>query len=387
MAAMAWGLLAVVACGNDSKPAVPADDEPAGEVLQIEGKVTAEGNGDGDEAIRALAVGDKVYARDTIVTGDGASVTIRLFHNNAEWTLGADKRRELRQSAAWKAPKQENEDLLSSGEGSQTAAAGRHAEKEAAGTRATAAVEVAAEPESEPEATPVETKEAVSDEAARRPTRSASRSRDSRQAELKKKLEDEAILKVLGSSGGESGGNLSDVLGSDDGKLDKAFDGAAGLGLKGSGRGGGGTGSGTVGVGTGTIGTGSGAGAGRGYGSGGDKDAKSAPVVKLSLKRVSATGGLGSEIVRRLLRRQARALQHCYQLAHAKDDKLAGKLAIEFSIDGKGVVTKVSVGGDAKVAAAVRACVTARIRNIRFPASADGIGTSVVAEVVLGVAE
>lgn len=389
MVAMAWGVLSVAACGDDAAPASPADDEPAGEVLQIEGKVTAEVTSGGDEATRVLAVGDKVFARDTIVTAADATVTIRLFHNNAEWTLGAGKRREVRLSAAWKAPKREGEDLFSSGGNEQTTAAGRHAEKEAASTRATAATEAVMEKEAPPGGEPVESKEKASREAPRRASRAATESDRARRAEIEKKVAEKGVLKVLGSSSGSSGGSVSDVLSGGEGDLDKAFDGVGGLGLKGTGRGGGGTGEGTVGVGVGTIGKGGGSGAGRGYGAGpgGDADTRSAPLPKLSLGRVSATGSLGSEVVRRLLRRQVRALQHCYQVAREKDESLAGKLAIEFAIDGKGAVTKVSVGGDAKLAAAVRACVTARLRKVLFPASSDGKETSVVAQVTLSVAD
>jgi outer membrane biosynthesis protein TonB len=126
----------LAACGSSSSDEA-APTGPVGEAVQVTGSVSVVHEG----AEQPLAVGGKVFGADEIVTGADGAVTIRLFHNEARWTLESGKRKRVDASLAWSAPAQAGGGVLAGNDTSEsTAAAGRHAEKEAADTRATAAL-------------------------------------------------------------------------------------------------------------------------------------------------------------------------------------------------------------------------------------------------------
>lgn len=126
--------IAAIGCrGDDGKAS------SGGTVIAVEGQVSAVG----PDGTRPLANDDRVVAADTIVTGEASSVRIRLDHNQAVLDLGAGKRVELGASAAWRADKVAGGVLDEHGNDT-TAAAGRHAEKEAASTAGTADTTAAA---------------------------------------------------------------------------------------------------------------------------------------------------------------------------------------------------------------------------------------------------
>ena len=122
-------LLAVSACGNSTSSAPPSADEPAGEVIELIGTVSSEAEAAGKIRSRPLVVGDKLLGSETVVTGADSSVVIRLYHNEARWTLGASKRRRVNQSAAWRVVKGAGGDLLAANAEDRTTAAGRHSER------------------------------------------------------------------------------------------------------------------------------------------------------------------------------------------------------------------------------------------------------------------
>lgn len=129
-----WMIVVVVvaACGKDKAGGGPAvvPGAAAGDVLEVVGVVTAR-RGD---AMRPLHVGDEVSGDDVIGTTADASVVIKLRHNGVRWSLkgGHDKR--LADAEAWKAPARGD---TADGVGEKSTAAGRHAEREAAGTSTT----------------------------------------------------------------------------------------------------------------------------------------------------------------------------------------------------------------------------------------------------------
>ncbi len=138
LAALAVAVLsgAGAGAGAGCESAGPAKVEvvpgaPAGDVTAVAGEVTATRDG----VARPLAVGDVVSGDDVVATGDGASVTIALRHNGAVWNLGAAQSRRVGDAAAWSAPRRSGPAVAA---GERTAAAGRHAEREAADTAASA---------------------------------------------------------------------------------------------------------------------------------------------------------------------------------------------------------------------------------------------------------
>lgn len=130
---------AAVACGSgtSSGPAVVAG-AAAGDVVEVSGTVTATRAG----TPRPIAAGDVISGDDVIETGADGRVTITLRHNRVAWTLGPGKKEQVGASLAWRAPTASQTAAGPTGE--RSGAAGRHAEREAADTAATANMEVAA---------------------------------------------------------------------------------------------------------------------------------------------------------------------------------------------------------------------------------------------------
>lgn len=122
-----------IACDKPaaSGPAVVAG-ATAGTVVDVAGGVTATRGG----ATRALAKGDAISGDDVIATGADGSVTIILAHNQARWTLAANKSYRVSDSIAWSLPKTEGSAAAVAGD---TSSAGRHSERQSADTAASVA--------------------------------------------------------------------------------------------------------------------------------------------------------------------------------------------------------------------------------------------------------
>ena len=127
--------LALACESGPSKPALPADDVPAGRVVELVGvaHVTdAQGQ-------RQLALDDVVTGADVIETGADSYIQIDLFHNGVSWGMGPKRKRRVNESLAWAATRGSGTSFLGDKVGpDRTLAAGRHAERSAADTRATA---------------------------------------------------------------------------------------------------------------------------------------------------------------------------------------------------------------------------------------------------------
>lgn len=138
----ATALVALVAlacaCGSSGNGA--PSEGPAGVVVEVDGTVVAS-RADGSE--RALSADAVIYADDTVTTGGDGFVKIRLTHNGAVLALSRDKKRTLRDSAAWKATEGSDE-IFGDGDDDRTAIAGRQGEK-AAGESGNTVREVKAE--------------------------------------------------------------------------------------------------------------------------------------------------------------------------------------------------------------------------------------------------
>ncbi|HUS63847.1 MAG TPA: hypothetical protein VMZ28_04850 [Kofleriaceae bacterium] len=148
--------LAALAAGCDQggggepagKGAVAAG--PAGEVIHVEGAVTATRPG---EEARVLEAGSPVSADDTIAVPMNAEISIVLAHNKVQWDIGSGQSYRVDQSRAWKAQAGSGSALDEQGE-LGTASAGRHGEREAGDTEATASAEATLETSREVAAVP-----------------------------------------------------------------------------------------------------------------------------------------------------------------------------------------------------------------------------------------
>jgi TonB family protein len=96
----------------------------------------------------------------------------------------------------------------------------------------------------------------------------------------------------------------------------------------------------------------------------------------------SVSGRLAPEIIRRIVRQNFGALRLCYEKGLARDPKLAGQVAVSFTIDRDGHVSRAGATPPAKGAPRidepdVEACVVARFASLTFPAPEGGIVTVV----------
>jgi hypothetical protein len=121
--ALAW------ACGSSGNSG--PSEGPAGVVVEVDGTVLASRSSDGTQ--RELSAEAIIYADDTVTTGDDGFIKIRLDHNGAVLALSNDKKRTLRDSAAWKA-KEGSDEIFGDGDDDRTAIAGRQGEKQAGET-------------------------------------------------------------------------------------------------------------------------------------------------------------------------------------------------------------------------------------------------------------
>ncbi len=119
--------LCALALSCKGKTESPPDQGPAGIVLSVEGEARAIRDG----KQRMLFAETPIFRDDTIHTGADSSLSIRIYHNNATWQIGANYEGQVDASLSWRAKRQKVSALQRS-EHVATAAAGRNSEREAA---------------------------------------------------------------------------------------------------------------------------------------------------------------------------------------------------------------------------------------------------------------
>jgi hypothetical protein len=346
-------LASAVGCGSSasSGPAVVAG-APAGDVAEVSGTVTATRDG----TPRPLTVGAEVSGDDVIETGADGRVSITLRHNRVAWSLGPGSKEQVGASLAWRAPTATQ--VAAGPTGERSGAAGRHAEREAAETAASAEVAMARSdeldhaaaaapappraaapiappadlpaPGAAPTPPPPADKAAIVDDEAPAP-RAAKESR-------------KATAAVDGDLGG-------------------------GVGLTGSGQGGGGGGG--IGLGDlGTIGHGSGTGEGRGYGAGVTGGARAAPITQKAVRVTTASGGLDKDIVHRIVRSKQAGLYAC----HGAD---GGRTLVRLIIATDGKVTRAIASGSTP---SVHTCMQDLLKKTSFPSAKATTTAALVVE-------
>ncbi len=300
-----WPLVLALAAACKGDPAAGDPDQPAGKVIELSGKVDATREG---AAVRPLVVGAPVFADDTVTTGPDGSAVILLAHNQVRWSLGQDKSLRVDRSMAWKASGDESGSAFDDEEKVATASAGRHTDREAADTAATAQLPGAAEPEAPP-APPAQSSEAMASSSKPTSGSAAKRSR---------------------SASGSASKTLAQrpaPADSDDRLLDEP-----------SGGGGAASGAATAAVPAAPA-----------------PPAGSAVVPgKLTVKGALAADQVGPRLA---------------DFAGSCRGSVAGKLVVRIEIDGKGAVKSVRLIGSSKVTASIAGCVSAAARGLSFPAA------------------
>lgn len=363
----------VAACGGDgSDSGKPGPDEVAGKVIQVAGAVSAERNGQ----TRTLTVGAAVHGGDTIKTAADGTVTIEIDHNKARWTLDSNKSRRLDQSVVWNAPKASAQELLARRQNDTTTAAGRHAERSAAGTLATASAPPPAKAPAAPSATPPAAK---ASEAKKKVIklgaqpimgkRSRARKRKKKSSSAKKAAMERSVPRPPPPPppAPASARRFSKKKGS----------GApGGLALRGGGSKGGNVGG----------GGGAGQGVGRGGGSIGSRSKKSSRKVRIRAVKTSVTAGkLPVNVAGRIMRARTYNYRPCYDQALKASPTVKGKLVITLRLAATGKVTSVTVSGTSTLARAIGSCVKSRSKRFVFPKPADGGAATVVSIITFTV--
>jgi hypothetical protein len=329
--------LAAAACSGSGE-AEPADpNQPAGKVIELAGQVSAARAG---AATRPLAVGAQIYADDTVTTGTDGSAVILLAHNHVRWNLGSDKSLRVDRSMAWKAKADESGSAFDDEDEMATASAGRHTDREAADTAATAQLPGTADEERSPEPVPPPPEQVASAEAPKETSSASAQKSES---------------KGIGSSatrGREMLAQKSGGGGNGKAALDQSPPASP----------------------IGGIGEGGGGGGGSGVG-GGAAAAVSVPAHgNLVLGKLTVKGALTA----------AQVSPRLASFSRRCTGDVPGKATIRIEIDATGAVKSARLTGTPEVTASISTCLTGFARTLRFPAARGT--TTVEREIQVGSA-
>lgn len=97
-----------------------------------------------------------------------------------------------------------------------------------------------------------------------------------------------------------------------------------------------------------------------------------ATVVTMAGPAQAGGGSLDREEIRKVVRAHIGEIRDCYNEGLSRDEKLAGKLMVDFQIAASGAVTSSKIGestlGDAKM----ETCVAAAVKTWKFPQPTGG---------------
>jgi len=192
-----------------------------------------------------------------------------------------------------------------------------------------------------------------------------------RKAEIAKKVSGKGLLKILGSSGGGSGGAFADVLGGSTGgsEIAEALQGAGGVGvatseaLGANGPKGGGTGS-VAGI--GDLGT---SGGGK-VDLGSKKEVEVVGRVKDAAPEVESSD-VDRDALARYVKTRLKAIQNCYEKELKRNPSLKGKVVVRFSIMPSGRPASIEIEENTLGNEAVGSCIRTVIRGWSFPFKPD----------------
>jgi len=140
--------------------------------------------------------------------------------------------------------------------------------------------------------------------------------------------------------------------------------GLGGLGARGAGSGGGGTGLGLGGLGT------------RGGGPGGsgtlELGGRGKDTTRIIPGKTTIVGALDREVIMKVIKRHQNEIKFCYEAELQKHPELAGKVAVAWTIDPKGLVADANVSESSMGNANVESCILERIRRWKFPEPEGG---------------
>jgi hypothetical protein len=332
--ACVWPILLALAgaCAGSGESEPRDPNQPAGKVVELSGQVSAARDG---AAVRPLAVGGEVFADDTVTTGPDGAAVILLAHNRVRWSLGSDKSLRVDRSMAWKAKADEGGSAFDDEDPMATASAGRHTDREAGDTAATAQL-------------PAATDEAAPAPPAQAPPGAAG----------------DAIAQAQPKGGGGAESRAPEQKSAPRSKSAAPAPPRKKMLAEGSGAGGGGAGQ--------ALEIGGAAAAAPTA----PQDAPKPSSSTTSAPAPAPAAATGNLVLGKLeVKGALSAAQVSGRLAHAGRGcrgTVAGKVTLRFEIDGAGKVVNVRLSGSPKVVSPISACVTQAVRALSFPAAGTG---------------
>jgi TonB family protein len=174
------------------------------------------------------------------------------------------------------------------------------------------------------------------------------------------------LASTLGTSDASIGADAQHAVGNLDGRDVGASAGFGGLGVTVGRHGGGGIVEGSLGL-TRVATKGRHTGDGR-YGKGHQMEDREATTPgEVIPQPPTLYGSLDREIVKRVIRKQRRALKACYEAELQKNRRLSGEVVVKFTISGQGNVISARTESTTLKNAKVESCVNKRIRRFIFP--------------------
>lgn len=93
-------------------------------------------------------------------------------------------------------------------------------------------------------------------------------------------------------------------------------------------------------------------------------------VPQVTQRTQSSDGPLDRDIVRRIVRAHINEVRYCYNQGLQENDRLAGRIVIDFEVLANGSVGTAAVGKSTLPDPAVNTCIAAAVRRWKFPAAA-----------------
>ncbi len=131
-------------------------------------------------------------------------------------------------------------------------------------------------------------------------------------------------------------------------------------------------------AGTSVLGAGGGGGGGRGGGFGGitpgrgELSGRVSSRFRIVMSKLTVTGALSREIVRRIMRRHINEVKYCFQKKQHQQPKLEGTLVLSYTMDPRGRVIRSKVSEGTLKNRKVELCVQRSAQRWLYPKPADG---------------
>jgi TonB family protein len=99
--------------------------------------------------------------------------------------------------------------------------------------------------------------------------------------------------------------------------------------------------------------------------------------ISLGTGEAEVEEGLTKEEVGRVIHAHMKEVRYCYESSMVRASKVDGRVVLDFTINGKGVIAKVKVSSSSLPDPALGECIMRRLRTWQFPNSKGGVNVDV----------